>query len=108
MAELTTGEVREPQRLDSILGELQDLAADRDAVIYNICFRNAGVGIQWWEEGRVKTPEAMYNRGENLMSFGRRRSEALNRCAQEGKVIYRYYPDIRECFEAELARLRES
>jgi len=82
MRETITGLLERAEQLNT----LEDMAATQGAVIYNICFRNAGVGIQWYEEKR---------QGEHN-DF------------KQGLVIYSYHPTFREAVSAEIKRLQES
>jgi hypothetical protein len=61
---------------------LEAEAATLGNVIYNICRRVAGWGIQWYEENRVITNNW-----------------------KDGLVVYKYYPTFEEMLEAELSRI---
>jgi hypothetical protein len=51
------------------------------SVIYNICYRNAGVGFMFYEEPRSTRWE-------------------------DGLVVYAYYPTLEEAVDAEFLRLK--
>ena len=68
--------------------EMRRLADHDGAQIYNICFRNAGVGIQWFEGKRAP--------GWNPETLGD---------YKPGLVIYGYHENLSAALDAELDRL---
>jgi len=86
----------EKSRIDDLIGQLEDTAAEKDAVIYNIMRRNAGWGILWYEKSRLP---GGYNHEYN-------RDRPLDNEWRKGLIVYKYYPTLFECIEKELERLR--
>ncbi len=73
--------------LDQLFKQLVPLAEANDFAIYNICFRRAGVAIQWSDMGK-------------LQKIGLDRySETL--------TIDRYHPDLRKAVQAEIKRFKK-
>ncbi len=70
-----------------VFTEMALLGLENDAMMYEIAFRNAGVGVCWHEKSRVK------GTGPNNW--------------KEGLVTYKYYDDMVTMVQAELARLKE-
>lgn len=68
--------------MNDLFNTLIDLAEDNNAVLYNICFRNAGVGFQWYEENTE------------------------NKTWKDGLVVHAYYPSLAEAMEGEFIRLQ--
>ena len=69
--------------LEDLMLELEAFAAERNAVIYNICFRKAGCGICWHEGDREENGEW-----------------------KSGLIVHGYHDDLRSCLEAELHRIK--
>jgi hypothetical protein len=73
--------------------------------LFEILFRNAGVGLMFWEEerGEKKTggprPEFSLKPGE--YDGGYARQKFYDAC----KVVYRYYPTLAQAVRAELRRV---
>lgn len=88
------------QPLEELLAELQDLAEKSNAIIYQILFRRAGVGIQWHEESRVTTKD--YSGSDMRIA-----TATLTRQKDEGLVIYSYSTDLCTAIESELDRLKK-
>lgn len=66
-----------------LIDELISTANKKGITIYNICFRNAGWAIQWYEAER---------QGENPEW-------------KTGLVIYRYYSTLEDCVNGEFIRI---
>jgi hypothetical protein len=60
-------------------------AVSKKHILYNICFRRAGVAIMWSDEARQKSPKDW--------------NSAL--------YIETYYPSIQDAVDGELKRIRE-
>jgi len=73
--------------LNESIDELKRIGARVGHVLYNICYRGAGVGIMWSDESRLK--------GEPLT--GSNYKEAL--------YIERYFPSLTIAIESEIKRL---
>jgi hypothetical protein len=72
--------------LDHLFNQLLSLAEANDFAIYNICFRNAGVAVQWCDLGKLR-------------KIGTDRySETL--------MIDHYHPDLRKAIQAEIKRFK--
>lgn len=102
------------------LKELRDLAVQEKTVVYNIHFCNAGIGIEWHEQKRVKTqmPPELENpeMGEDETKEEFRRRMVKHQCratairqlqTDEGRVTYKYYPTLSDCIVGEIERVRE-
>jgi hypothetical protein len=84
--------------LEKLLEQVQALGAQHGATIYEILFRNAGVGVLWHESAREKDQADRTGRdGRVFCDPGDWRS---------GLVVYQYHKDLRTALEAELARLQ--
>lgn len=70
------------QKDQHTLDNLNTLAAKNNAVIYNVCFRNAGCGIQWYE-------------GSMDLSIDWRKK----------LVVYAYYANFQAAIDGEFERL---
>lgn len=87
--------------MDIVIGTFREFAESRGAVLYSILFREAGIGLQWWEEKRAGTrPDT---RGMRLTDVILREDE-WNR---GGLVVYKYYPTLSEAIAGEWNRLEE-
>ena len=80
MEDVTTIDV-----LISLIEKLEEMANENGAIIYNICHRNAGWGIQWHESYRCSSASDDW---------------------RKGLVVYKYYPTLFEAVQAELERLK--
>lgn len=84
--------------IEYLLAEARRLAEAQNSVIYQIMFRNAGVGVEWHEESRCTT--AAYH-GSDLQvatATGSARTK-------EGLIVYGYHDDMRTALACELIRL---
>ena len=100
--------------IESLLDEAWALADKQHTCMYNILFRNAGVGISWWEEARCTTPENaphLTPMGEEtvqtLRQLTREVLSVAERRTEEGLVVYHYYRTLREALRAEISRLKK-
>jgi hypothetical protein len=100
--------------IEQLLGRLRKRGAEQGATIYDICFRNAGVGITWYEQERVTTPEPKLSKPTRARPCGKvidgvselsLYTDAMRRRTREGLVTHRYYPTLRRALEGELKRL---
>lgn len=74
------------ESLDNVLlGELEAAGNKVGMTIYNICHRNAGIAIQWYDK-------AKQGRSNNW---------------KDGLFVDRYYPTLKEAIEGELIRVRK-
>ncbi len=82
--------------LEKKLNELQKVGVEAGQVIYNICFRNAGVGIQWHKsiEYPVKPMLVIDNIRTNNDSW------------KQGLYIEKYYPSLTEAIIEETKRFK--
>ncbi len=64
--------------------ELENIAEKKGQSIYNICFRRAGVGILFYDEGRIK----------DISSW------------RDGLYVDSYYSDLETAINAEITRLK--
>lgn len=98
--------------IDHKIQHLQSIAAESGLVIYEILFRNAGVGIKWFDEKRCVTPEIALPdfpacTSEDWTETLRKRSAALDKRLHEGLFVHKYYPTLSKCIEGEGKRLLE-
>ena len=63
--------------------KLESIANEKGATIYNICHRNAGWAVQWYEEKKQGDSDNW----------------------KDGLIIYKYYPSFAEAIKAEIKRL---
>lgn len=75
----------------SKIEKLDALAGEQGATIYNICHRNAGWGVQWYE-------------GANEQASGKPGSRVPDHWRRD-LVVYTYYPTIAEMIAGETERL---
>lgn len=100
------------ESLESLFNRLEALAAERGAVLYNILHRQAGWGIEWWEESRCMTPEPSLA-GSSPTDYGdfllwlQAASRVNDARLSEGRIVYAYRPTLREAIEAEIERLEK-
>lgn len=74
--------------IEELMKILEQVAYERKYTLYDICFRAAGVGIQWFDENKrdqAGTPKSDW---------------------KVGLGINKYYKDLRSALEGELDRLR--
>lgn len=88
---------------------LQELAESKGAVLYSILFREAGVGIQWFEEKRAGPhPSQEWKDAtpgyEETFTY----RDELDLWHNRGLVIYGYYPTLSEALNGEWMRLEET
>lgn len=80
--------------------------------LYNICFRNAGVGLMFHEEERANkwmatnfrprpSSLAISEVGESIA----RQTERSRAHTEAGLVVYHYYPTLTKAVDAEMKRL---
>lgn len=94
------GHTKDPL-MDLIIGTFRQYAESKGAVLYSILFREAGIGLQWWEDNRAGArPDT---RGMRLSDIVLRESEWNKR----GLVVYKYYPTLSEAIAGEWKRLEE-
>lgn len=98
--------------LEQLFDKLGKLAKKNECTLYEICFRNAGVGIVWHETAKV--PIALKNQlleeptdKEELKKFIRagKLGKNISQMTKEGLVLYRYYPTLRKYILGEIKRL---
>jgi hypothetical protein len=73
--------------LNETIGELKRVATRSGHVLYNICYRGAGVGIMWSNESRIKDRPIT---GSNY---------------KEALYIEKYYPTLADAIKNEIKRL---
>lgn len=66
--------------MEKRIDDLRELAESKQQILYNLCFRNAGVGFQWCDGNKDNWEKALY--------------------------IMNYYPTIEEAIDAETERLK--
>lgn len=102
----------------TILQKLQKI--EESKCLYNICFRKAGVALQFYDAARIKKPvfEKRFKRAF-LDTLEKGDMSELSKLAEkfgldkevnlvnwrEGLVIEHYYPTLKEAIEAEFKRL---
>lgn len=77
--------------LEKLLASVQRLGEQKGATLYNILFRNAGWGVQYFEESRV-SPEVRANPQHPRWA--------------DGLVVYAYKPTLRAALQSERERLK--
>jgi hypothetical protein len=82
--------------LEKELNNLQILGLEVGQVIYNICFRNAGVGIQWHKS--VEYPVKPMLVIDNVRTG--------NDSWKQGLYVEKYYPTLTEAIIEETKRLK--
>lgn len=83
--------------IDEVLNTLMELAESKGETLYEICFRNAGVGFVWHNEkkaGPVPQEFAPYEYGSFMSAW-----------TKAGLVAYRYYDTVSEAIAEETKRL---
>lgn len=86
--------------IEQLLHRVRVAGAKQDAFIYNILFRNAGVGVHWYEEKRANEQMSKTAPGVIADRFDVREH------TKAGLVIYRYRRTLREALRYELQRLK--
>lgn len=88
--------------IDAVLEELNQLAGEQGAVIYDIHFCRAGWGIVWFDETRASDEKTtVYISG--TARYERRSDSSL----KSGMVVHRYYDKFSEMLAGERERLLE-
>lgn len=78
--------------LEKLLDSVQRLGEQKGATLYNLLFRKAGWGVQFYENARV--PEWV-------------RGKSQHPRWTDGLVVYTYKPTLRAALLTELARLKQ-
>jgi len=86
------------KQLDAIMAQ----GEKKGLILYNICFRKAGVALQWYDEALCVTPEIVLT-NENLRDGGW--SHTQNKRLKEGLYIITYHKDLTTAIKAELERI---
>ena len=84
--------------IEYMLAEARRLAEAQNSMIYQIMFRNAGVGVQWHEE-RLCTTKPY--EGSDMQIASATETARM----KEGLVVYGYHDDMRTALACELIRL---
>ncbi|MFW9872262.1 MAG: hypothetical protein ACFFG0_04095 [Candidatus Thorarchaeota archaeon] len=95
--------------IDDIL-KLRELAEKKGCILYNICFRRAGVGIMWYDLTLVETeiPEIPKNlKVVDHIKFLKEQTSLKSKQMKEGLTIYSYYESLEKMIEEEIKRLKE-
>ena len=93
--------------IDRMIFDLQELADTKGLVLYNICFRHAGVGFQWYDKKKAnKEANIEYNR------LGLQQNVGLPHTVKADNFenyiyITNYYSTIAEAIDAETERLKD-
>lgn len=92
-----------PEKLELLIR----LATEHGIMLYDIMLRNAGWGIMWSDEARIKTPpiDAVCHGGP-ILGHIRAYSENETKRHKESLVVYRYYRTFDEMLDGELERIR--
>jgi len=87
--------------IDTIIQEFEYLADKKGLVVYNIAFRNAGVGIVFFHSEKA-------GRMPNITSLKdwREWGITVSEWYKKGLVVYKYYPTLSKAIEEETKRLR--
>lgn len=87
----------------TVLQKLQKIKESK--CLYNICFRKAGVGLQFYDQSRILEPvfEKAF-KSELVKKSGLDKVVNLSNW-REGLVIDRYYSTLKEAIEAEYKKL---
>lgn len=105
---------REGASAPSLLQKLEQIR--EAATLHNICYRDAGVGLMFWEEARVpaellETKTRLESQREPFTSEALRhlilhnRVDVNDRVSKAGLVVYGYFPSLEEAVNAEWERL---
>jgi hypothetical protein len=84
------------EELEKKLNKLQRLALENGEVIYNIAFRNAGVGIMWLKSVEFPLPEMSIN--TNYINH--------DDSWRQGLYVDRYHETLTEAIEYEIERFK--
>jgi hypothetical protein len=80
------------------IAELREVASKHGQEIYNICFRAAGVGIQFHDHKKVRS------RTTPTMTAQERGQQMIQQL-KEGLYIDKYYETLEEAIKQELKRI---
>lgn len=90
-----------------LLDMLQSQAAEQREMLYNILYRNAGWGIQWFDAKRVETPLYTPQANHDLNQQQEMRMATQIQQQKEGLIIHGHHPTLRDCVKAEMSRLKK-
>lgn len=96
--------------IDKQIEEIQEIGKSKGLTLYSILFRNAGVGILWFDESRAGAPPIPPERDEDtpadlfaaeMQEYTFKQSEWI----KKGLFVDQYYPSLSEALEGEKSRL---
>ena len=105
MKKKLTGPRKKPRPIEQLLPAVQRMGEARGNVLYEIAFRNAGVGLVWIEAARVKTKQTWKKISVGKKSFTLPDIECSQQRIKEGMVVYQYHPTLRKAIVEEMKRL---
>lgn len=97
--------------IDDQIREIQNIGETQGLTLYSILFRNAGVGILWFDNHKAGPPPLPPIRDEaaeqddyqeKLKQYHFLQSQWI----KKGLVVEKYYPSLSEALEGEKERIR--